>query len=77
MPVLICTDDLTMLEHLVLLLASIKSSFKSYSAYISISCSVPTMTSLTCLAEKREGGKEEQLSFAAELQTLHFSKLQL
>lgn len=54
-----------------------KIIFKSYSAYISISCSVPTMTSLTCLAEKREGGKEEQLSFAAELQTLHFSKLQL
>jgi len=27
-PVLICTDDLTMLEHLVLLVASIKSSLK-------------------------------------------------
>lgn len=34
------------------------------------------MTSLTCLAEKREGGKEEQLSFAAELQTSHFSNMQ-
>lgn len=35
------------------------------------------MTSLTCLAEKREGGKEEELSFAALLQTLRFSNLQL